>query len=152
MSEAKYAIQNFELLDLLELIPKVRSLKEEGYRLVQACATRSADGTITVIYSFDLDHVLYNFKVIVPENLEMQSITDSYWSAFIYENEMRDLFGIRFHHLALDYGGNFFKVAMPRPWNPEVVQEEEKAPEAAPEERRLTREEMLEIMGSEVEE
>ena len=152
MSEAKYTIQNFENLELLELIPKVRLLKEEGYRLVQACATKSADGSIFVVYSFDKDCVLYNFKVVVPEDLQMQSITDSYWSAFIYENEMRDLFGIIFHHLALDYGGNFFKVAVPRPWNPEVIKEEEAAPVEEVKEREMTREEMLEIMGSEVEE
>ncbi len=152
MSEEKYKIQNFEPLELLDLIPKVRSLKEEGYRLVQACAVKRKDESIYVIYSFDLDHVLYNYRVEVPENLELQSITDSYWSAFIYENEMRDLFGITFHHLALDYGGKFFKVAMPRPWNPEKPKEAEPAAEEAPAEKELTREELLEIMGSEVEE
>ena len=46
------------------------------------------------------------------------SITGIYWAAFIYENEMQDLFGVKFKHMALNYGGNFFKVSQPTPWNP----------------------------------
>ena len=48
----------------------------------------------------------------------MESISGDYWPAFIYENEMHDLFGIKFSHLTLDYEGKFFKVAEPTPWNP----------------------------------
>ena len=48
----------------------------------------------------------------------VESITGTYWPAFIYENEMHDLFGIKFMHMELDYEGNFFKVAEPTPWNP----------------------------------
>ena len=48
---------------------------------------------------------------MVPEDMELQSITGEIWSAFIYENEMHDLFGIKFKNLELDYQGNFFRVA-----------------------------------------
>ena len=56
---------------------------------------------------------------MVPENMELQSITGEIWSAFIYENEMHDLFGITFKNLELDYQGNFFRVAQKTPWNTE---------------------------------
>lgn len=51
--------------------------------------------------------------------MELQSITGEIWSAFIYENEMHDLFGIKFKNLELDYQGNFFRVAQKTPWNTE---------------------------------
>ncbi|MBO4725397.1 MAG: NADH-quinone oxidoreductase subunit C [Firmicutes bacterium] len=119
MSEKKFMIQNFEQVEASNLLPRVREMFEGGYRLGQACATKQVDGNIFVLYSFDKDHVLYNLKVNVPANMELQSITDDYWPAFIYENEMHDLFGITFKHLALDYQGKFFKVATPTPWNPQ---------------------------------
>lgn len=100
-----------------DLLPKVRDLKSEGYRLVQICATKVSEG-FEILYSFDKDHELQNLKLTVAEEEEVQSITADFWPAFIYENEMHDLFGIKIKHIALDYGGHFFKVAEPTPWNP----------------------------------
>ena len=119
MSEKKYMIQNFEQVTPEQLLPRVMEMKAGGYRLGQACAVKQVDGNIYILYSFDLDHVLYNLKLNVPADLKVQSVTDEYWGAFIYENEMHDLFGITFENLALDYGGRFFKVSEPTPWNPQ---------------------------------
>ena len=119
MSEKKYMIQNFEQVTPEQLLPRVKEMKAGGYRLGQACAVKQVDGNIYILYSFDLDHVLYNLKLNVPADLKVQSVTGEYWSAFIYENEMHDLFGITFENLALDYGGRLFKVSEPTPWNPQ---------------------------------
>ena len=116
MSEIKSV---FVPVEAFELLAKVRSMKADGYRLGQACATKCKDGHIEVLYSFDKDHSLTNLKVMVPEDMELQSITGEIWSAFIYENEMHDLFGIKFKNLELDYQGNFFRVAQKTPWNTE---------------------------------
>ena len=100
-----------------DLLAKVRDLKSDGYRLGQICATKVSAG-FEILYSFDKNHELLNLKLTVAEEEEVQSVTGEYWSAFIYENEMHDLFGIKIKHIALDYGGHFFKVAEPTPWNP----------------------------------
>ena len=52
----------------------------------------------------------------VKDGETVESITGSYWNAFVYENEVHDLFGIEFLHSALDFHGNFFKTAEPTPW------------------------------------
>ena len=119
MCEKKYMIQNYEQVAPEQLLPRIKEMKKGGYRLGQACATRQADGNIFIIYSFDLDHVLYNLKLDVPADMKVQSITGDFWSAFIYENEMHDLFGVKFENLELDYDGKFFKVSEPTPWNPQ---------------------------------
>ena len=116
MSEIKSV---FVPVEASELLAKVRSMKADGYRLGQACATKCKDGHNEVLYSFDKHHSLTNLKVKVPEDKELQSITGEIWSAFIYENEMHDLFGIKFKNLELDYQGNFFRVAQKTPWNTE---------------------------------
>ena len=109
--------QNFKVINTSQLLTEVKNFKAEGYRLGQACATVVGD-TIEIIYSFDKAHVLKNLKLVISPEEEVESITGTYWPAFIYENEMHDLFGIKFMHMELDYEGNFFKVAEPTPWNP----------------------------------
>ena len=117
MSEKKFMIQDIQPIDASDLLERVRQLKDDGYRFSQACATPKEDGA-EILYTFDKDHVLLNLKVRVKDGEEVESITASYWPAFIYENEIHDLFGIPFLHNALDYNGNFFVTAEPTPWNP----------------------------------
>ena len=132
MDEKKYLIQDFVPVEPSELLDTVASLKEQGYRLGQACCTTLEDH-LEVMYSFDKDHVLHNIRMSLPkENPEAMSITGIIWSAFIYENEIHDLFGVTFKHSELDYGGNFFRIAAKTPWNEAAcaVSAEEPAAEA----------------------
>ena len=115
--EKKYKIQNFLPVTASELLEKVQDLIADGYRLGQACCTKVENG-LEILYSFDKDHVLLNLKMTIAEDQEVTSITGVCWPAFIYENEMHDLFGVSFKNSALDYGGHFFKVVEPTPWNP----------------------------------
>ena len=110
--------QNIVEITASELLAAVQDLKTEGYRLGQACASKRGD-KIELLYSFDKDHVLKNLKLSLDNNEAVQSITHIYWAAFIYENEMQDLFGVEFKNMALNYGGHFYKVSEPTPWNPE---------------------------------
>ncbi|MCQ4635482.1 NADH-quinone oxidoreductase subunit C [Anaerovorax odorimutans] len=112
-----YKEQIIEPVAASDLLPTVRNMKAEGYRMLQICATKVSEG-FEILYSFDKDHELTNLRVTIPEEEEVQSVTGEYWGAFIYENEMHDLFGIKIVNNELDYGGHFFKVAEPTPWNP----------------------------------
>lgn len=116
MSE-KWRIQNFVAIEPAQLVDKVQDLKEDGYRLVQVCCTKISEG-FELTYSFDKDHVLTNLRLVISEEEELLSLTGVFLAAFPYENEMQDLFGVKFKHMALNYGGHFFKVAQATPWNP----------------------------------
>ena len=100
-----------------ELLEKALGLAAGGYRLVQVCCTKVGDD-LEILYSFDKDYELMNLKLTIPDGLEVMSITSAFWPAFIYENEISDLFGIAFKNSELDYGGHFFKVSETTPWNP----------------------------------
>ncbi|HML36113.1 MAG TPA: NADH-quinone oxidoreductase subunit C [Bacillota bacterium] len=116
MSEL-WKLQDFVAIEPAQLVDRVQDLKDDGYRLGQMCCTKVSEG-FELTYSFDKDHVLTNLRLVIPEEEEIMSITGVYWAAFIYENEMQDLFGVKFKHMALNYGGGFFKVSQPTPWNP----------------------------------
>jgi ech hydrogenase subunit D len=118
MTLRKDLIQDIENIDASNLLESVADIKSSGYRLGQACATK-IEGGIEILYSFEKDETLKNLKVRLPDDApEIHSVSGIYWPAFIYENEMRDLFGVTFRNLALDYGGHFFKLASLTPWNP----------------------------------
>ena len=116
MSEL-WKIQNFISIEPTQLVDKIQDYKADGYRLAQVHCTKVSEG-FELTYSFDKDHVLTNLRLTIPEEEEIMSITGISWAAFIYENEMQDLFGVKFKHMALNYGGHFFKVSQPTPWNP----------------------------------
>ncbi|MDO4545687.1 MAG: NADH-quinone oxidoreductase subunit C [Bacillota bacterium] len=118
MSERVDNKQNFTPVSVSRLLTEVRDLKADGYRFCQACATMMGD-KVEILYSFDKGHQLKNLRLTISQKEEVESITGEFWPAFIYENEMHDLFGVKFNHMALDYQGNFFKVAEPTPWNTE---------------------------------
>lgn len=111
------AEQRTETIQKEELVERVARLKEEGCRLAQIGCTR-LDG-IEVNYSFDRDYEFLNLRLVVPaEGARIPSVSSVYWNAFLYENEMHDLFGIEVEGMALDYKGNFYRMKVKRPFNP----------------------------------
>ena len=118
MTERKDLIQDIEAAAAQDLLAIAQDAKAAGCRLSQICATVAGD-SLEVLYTFEKDNILKNYKFIIDaEAPGLQSVTAIYSYAFIYENELHDLFGITFKNLALDYGGKFFKIAKETPWNP----------------------------------
>jgi len=97
------------------LIGRVEEFKKQGYRLVQLNCTKVGE-TYEINYSFDLDYQFRNLKIMVDGQTEVPSISGIYWGAFIYENEMHDLFGIRVVGMNVDFGGNLFRTAKKNPF------------------------------------
>lgn len=118
MAERKDLIQEIVAAEVCDLLSIIQDTKSAGYRLGQVCATVVGED-IELLYTFEKDSVLKSYKFkIDAKNPEIQSITAIYGYAFIYENEMHDLFGITFKNLSLDYDGKFYKISEDTPWNP----------------------------------
>lgn len=107
--------QNIIKIEAGELINRVLAFKEQGYRMVQICCTKIADG-FQLSYSFDKDNILYSLRLLIPEDTEIPSISKVYWPAFIYENEMKELFGVKVSHIEPDYNGTFYRLSKKTPW------------------------------------
>jgi ech hydrogenase subunit D len=110
--------QEYTEIESPALLDNVKEMKEDGYRLVQICCTRVPDG-YELTYSFDKEYNFCHLRLTVPESGWVMSITSLYWSAFIYENEMHDLFGLDVRHIAndVDYKGTFYRLSEKAPWH-----------------------------------
>ncbi len=98
-----------------DLTTEASKLSASGHRLVQICATMTAQFEIT--YSFDSNAKLTHLRVILEkEDPSVSSITGHFPCAFTYENEIHDLFGIQVSGLNPDFKGTFYKTAIPTPF------------------------------------
>jgi ech hydrogenase subunit D len=90
------------------LIPETTRLKDEGYRLVTLTGDTLPEETFQIIYTFDRNYELVHLVLSIPAGQIVPSISPVYWAAFLVENELQDLFGLRFQGLALDYERTLF--------------------------------------------
>ena len=101
---------------LEDLMREVEGLQAGGYRLVQIGCT-DIGGAYEVNYSFDRDYQYRNLRLTLGPDTEIPSISGIYWGAFVYENEMHDLFGIPVVGINIDFKGTFIKTAEKYPFS-----------------------------------
>jgi ech hydrogenase subunit D len=108
--------QSLEQIDVEILLDRVRSLRAEGYRLVQVCATRLPE-EFELTYSFDRDQRLQSLRLLLPAaNPRVPSICAIYGCVLLYENEMHDLFGIQVEGMTVNFQGNLYRTAVKFPF------------------------------------
>jgi ech hydrogenase subunit D len=108
--------QTIEVIPLESLLPRVKEMHSQNQRLVQICATR-LPGSVELTYSFDLSSRLTNFRIQLPETeARIPSITSIYWGAFLYENEIHDLFNVVVEGIAVDFQGHLYQTAVKFPF------------------------------------
>jgi len=121
-----------------ELVGIVVQLCAEGYRLVQVgCSTLEAAYELN--YSFDKDNRFKNLRVTVVPDEEVPSISMIYQNAFLYENEIHDLFGVVVSNISIDYHGTLYRTSIKAPFSvdnvklPEPPKQKADAPVKRPE-------------------
>ncbi|MFP4083768.1 MAG: NADH-quinone oxidoreductase subunit C [Desulfonatronovibrio sp.] len=90
-----------------ELGPRVLKLKQDGFRIM-AVTPLDFGGELELIYLFDRDLEIKGLRLRVPRDANLQSITPHYYAAFLIENEIQDLFNVKFENLVIDYKGHLF--------------------------------------------
>jgi len=109
--------ENYELKTLApdQITIKAHSLGNKGARLSQICSVRTKGG-YDLLYSYVLGDLFKNYKVSITEDAEIESITAIFPNAFLYENEMSELFGIKIKYIALDYKNKLYDIATKTPF------------------------------------
>ena len=97
------------------LVSEVLNLKYDGWRLVQICATKIESG-YELTYSFAKEYDLKNLRMHISPGTEIMSISNIYEPAFLYENEIHDLFWISVKMMTLDYQGNLYRIKEKTPF------------------------------------
>jgi ech hydrogenase subunit D len=104
--------QTLEVIAASALLKSVRAMRVQGARLVQICATALPE-QFELTYSFDIEGRLASLRVLVPiEDPRVPSIALIYGCAFLYENEMHDLFNIKVEGMTVDFRGNLYRTAV----------------------------------------
>jgi ech hydrogenase subunit D len=108
------------------------AFKLDGWRLVQILCIARVDG-YELQYSFGGGYALRTLRLNIGPRQAVPSITPYYGAAFLYENEIRDLFGALIERISPDWEGKVFDVAGTAPFSKLAVPlTSSERPEAAP--------------------
>jgi NADH:ubiquinone oxidoreductase 27 kD subunit len=108
-------VQEIVEIELSRLLAAVDSLRSADWRLVQILCI-AQDGANEISYSFGKELAMRSLRVKVAAEESLPSITALYPAAFLYENEIRDLFGAKIERIAADWQGKVYDVAGETPF------------------------------------
>jgi ech hydrogenase subunit D len=92
-----------------EMFNRLGELKAQGARLITITALDQGD-QIEYVYNFAKDLDVVNLRVKTPRSEAMPSISSVYPSAFLFENELQDLFKIPVAGISVDFGGKLLTI------------------------------------------
>lgn len=100
-----------------ELVGAAQAYKGKGWRFAQCCASRNGDDAFELLYSYvdDATNEVANLRVCVTSADEIPSVGGIFPAAFMFENEMHDLYGLTVVDMSLDYRGGFYHLHIPAP-------------------------------------
>ena len=101
-------IPNETAITLDGLVPEIGAMKQAGYRFVTISSVAFEDGSTDILYHFEKDMELSHFRLNVPAQTTIPSISGVYFSAFLAENELKDLAGLEFDGLVVDYNRTLY--------------------------------------------
>lgn len=106
-----------KVIDVDRLLDESMILKKNGLRLSQACAAY-VNGKYELSYSFaqEESYQLATLRVIIDPETKVSSITELYPYAFLYENEMKELFGVKIQMTSPDYDNKLYRIRQEHPF------------------------------------
>ncbi len=114
-------------MDSVVFLDKVRGYQRDGWRLALVNATsvlpspEMPDGAVDVSWSFEKGGQLEHLRERVTSEDEVPSVSDVFGSAFLYENELRELFGVRVTGLNVDFKGALYRAQERVPFSPRAI-------------------------------
>ncbi|MEE3467693.1 MAG: NADH-quinone oxidoreductase subunit C [Eubacterium sp.] len=127
MAEVIHPEEELITIEVGELLPKVMQLKKGGMRISQACAAYIND-KFELSYSFadDTTYQYTTLRLVLDTDTEVPSITDIVPAAVFYENEMKELFGVKIRMISVDYHDKLYRIKEEQPLGPGKEGEGEK--------------------------
>jgi len=88
-----------------KLLEQVTKMKYENYRFVAMTCVCIDSQHYEVIYHFDKDYKMKNFKIVVSKEDKIPSVSEIYFCSLLAENEINELFGLNIVGIIVDYEG-----------------------------------------------
>jgi ech hydrogenase subunit D len=114
-------------MDTEAFLARVGEYQKGGWRLAIINTTSilpaegMEEGAFDVSWSFAKDDRFEHLRHRILPGEEVPSISPSFGAAFLYENEMRELFGVNVTGIALDLKGQLYKTATIVPFAPSAI-------------------------------
>jgi ech hydrogenase subunit D len=110
-------------------LERVRAYHDGGHRLVliNATALRAApdvvEGTCDLSWTFEKDDRLEHLRERVAPGGAVPSVTGIYLFAYLYENELAELFGVNVTGISVDFKGELYRTATKVPFSAKAIRE-----------------------------
>lgn len=114
-------------MDSKVFLEKVAAYRSDGWRLAVINATavlpgpEYEEGAVDVSWSFERGGCLEHLRERLKPGEGVPSISPVYGSAFLYENELRELFGVGVTGLTVDFAGSLYRTAERVPFSPKAI-------------------------------
>jgi ech hydrogenase subunit D len=114
-------------MDASAFLDRVAAYARDDWRLVVINATSllpaegAEDGAFDITWSFARGKAFEHLREHVLPGDDVPSISDYYPASFLYENELRELFGIAVSGIAVDLGGQLYRTAERVPFAPGAI-------------------------------
>ncbi|MCR5715767.1 MAG: NADH-quinone oxidoreductase subunit C [Lachnospiraceae bacterium] len=109
-------MEHVKEIEIRDLLKEAQKYKDNGWRLVQIFARALKDDAGNEItYSFGDDYEMEHLRITAAPGDAVPSLSKLFVPAFLYENEMHDLFGVKVEDIAIDYHGTFYKLGAETP-------------------------------------
>ena len=108
-------------------LDRVAAYGRDGWRLVVINATSLLpaegieDGAFDITWSFARGRDFEHLRERVLPGDEVPSISAHFPASFLYENELRELFGIAITGIAVDFGGQMYRTGERVPFAPGAI-------------------------------
>ena len=114
-------------MDKETFLARVDRYHRDGWRLaiINTTSILPAEGmdggAFDISWWFANDQLIEHVRERVLPGEEVPSISGSFGAAFLYENEMRELFGVNVTGMALDLKGQLYKTSTIVPFAPSAI-------------------------------
>ena len=110
-----------------ELYKIMEQKYNDGYRLAQILSV-AYEVYNEVTYSVAKEYEMENYKINLPIDEEIKSFSDIFPAATLYENEIKELWGVKVVGMALDYHNKFYRIEKETPFKKQikVIKKEDK--------------------------
>jgi ech hydrogenase subunit D len=72
---------------------------------------------IELTYSFDNGKDYVNLRILTDTQEEIMSISVIYSYSFLYENEIKELFGVKIKDISIDFNDQLYQIPVKTPFN-----------------------------------
>ena len=124
-------------MDCQAFLAKVEGRRRDGHRLVMINATalkatpeRPGEGA-ELIWTFERQGQLEHLREQVHGDEEVPSVSGFFPFAYLYENEIRELFGVNVTGLNVDFKGQLYRTVVKVPMTARAIRQRAEAVAAA---------------------